>query len=262
MPVPEENKISLVIITKNEEKNIQRCLESAKCVANEIVVIDSFSTDKTQEICAQYGVRFIQKEWMGYSETKNYGNKIAKYEWILSLDADEALSPKLKKTILKEKRNYSAEAYTFNRLTNYCGKWIRYCGWYPDPKMRLWKKSLGRWKGDIHESVKFEKEVKHGKLPGDILHFSISSIFQHIEQINKFSEIYAQSAFDKGKPSKLWSLYAKPIERFVITYFLKRGILDGYYGFLISILTAHSIFLRHIKLRQLWKDYEAKEGIE
>ena len=248
------------IITKNEEKNIQRCLESVKGVVDEIVVIDSFSTDKTQEICEQYNVNFVQKEWLGYSATKNYGNKLAKYEWILSLDADEALSENLRKLILKEKKNYQHEAYVFHRLTSYCGKWIRHCGWYPDPKMRLWKKSMGEWQGDIHETVHLNSDTDTGKLSGNILHYSINSIFQHMDQVNKFSEIHAQSAFDNGKQSKILALYLKPFERFFTTYFFKLGILDGYYGFLISTLTAHSIFLRHVKLRQLWKDFEAKEG--
>lgn len=256
------NKISLVIISKNEEKNIQRCLESVKGVVDEIIVVDSFSTDNTKGICQQYKVKFVAHEWLGYSATKNLGNKLASHDWILSLDADEALSEKLKKNVLKEKENFQYDAYITRRMTNYCGKWIRHCGWYPDPKIRLWKKSLGEWDGDIHETINLDKSAQIGKLSGDILHYSISSVFQHIEQINKFSEIHSQSAFKKGKKSSMASLLFKPIERFLTTYFFKLGILDGYNGFLISTLTAHSVFLRRVKLRQLWKDFEQKERFE
>ncbi|MCF8370859.1 MAG: glycosyltransferase family 2 protein [Bacteroidales bacterium] len=256
------NKISLVIISKNEEKNIQRCLESVKGIVDEIIVIDSLSTDKTKEICEQYDVRFVQQEWLGYSATKNLGNRLASHDWILSLDADEAISGELKKNIIKEKENFRYDAYISRRMTNYCGKWIRHCGWYPDPKMRLWKKTMGEWNGDIHETVDLQKNARIGKLSGDILHYSISTVFQHIEQINKFSEIYSQSAFQKGKASNMASLLFKPVERFFTTYIFKLGILDGYYGFLISALSAHSIFLRRVKLRQLWKDFEHKERFE
>ncbi len=258
----QSEKISLVVITKNEEKNIQRCLESVKGVVDEIVVIDSFSTDKTQEICQQYNVKFICKQWMGYSETKNYGNEMAKNQWILSIDADEALSDKLRKSIIKIKKSFKHDAYTFNRLTNYCGKWIKHSGWYPDPKMRLWKKSIGGWEGDIHETVVLPKNVSEGSLKGNLLHFSVYSINQHINQINNFSEIHAQSAFDKGKRTNMFKILMKPVERFFITYIFKLGILDGFYGFLISSLTAHSIFLRLTKLRQHWIDFEQNEKDE
>ncbi len=252
-------KISLVIITKNEEKNIQRCLESAKDVVDEIIVIDSFSTDKTQEICEQYNVKFVGKEWMGYSKTKNFGNSLAQYDWILSLDADEALSEPLKKAILIQKNGFNSDAYYCNRITRYCGTWINHSGWYPDPKMRLWRKEAGSWKGDIHENVKLKKGTKIEKLEGNLLHYSINSIFEHQEQINKFSEIYAKSAFESGKRTHLLNIVFKPFERFLTTYFFKLGLLDGYNGLLISILTAHAIFLRHVKLQQFWNDFEKNE---
>jgi glycosyltransferase involved in cell wall biosynthesis len=233
-----------------------------KGVVDEIIVVDSHSTDKTREICDQYNVKFISQDWLGYSATKNLGNKLAAHDWILSLDADEALSSKLKNSILKEKQDFKYDAYIMRRMTNYCGKWIRHCGWYPDPKTRLWKKSLGEWDGDIHETINLAPAAKVGKLAGDILHYSISTIFQHIEQINKFSEIHSQSAFKKGKRSHLMALLLKPTERFFTTYLFKLGFLDGYNGFLISVLTAHSVFLRRVKLRQLWQDFERREKFE
>ena len=141
-------KLSAVIITLNEEKNIARCLDSLQGVADEIVVIDSFSTDDTEKICSAYGVRFIQHPFDGYIEQKNYGIQQAVYTHILSLDADEALSDELKQSIGHFKMHWHADGYSLNRLTNYCGHWIYHCGWYPDTKLRLWDKRYGQWAGE------------------------------------------------------------------------------------------------------------------
>ena len=130
-------KLTAVIIAYNEARNIKRCIASLLNVADEIVVVDSYSTDATPSICKGLGVQFHQRDWKGYSKQKNYGNGLASNDWILSIDADEALSEKLKKSILHEKENGKSYNYSFNRLTNYCGKWIHYCGWYPDTKIRM-----------------------------------------------------------------------------------------------------------------------------
>jgi len=147
MMVKKQVKISAVIITFNEEKNIGRCLDSLQKVADEIVVVDSCSNDKTCEICEKYGVRFIQNRFKGHIEQKNFAMQQAEYDWVLSLDADEVLSLELTDSILKVKKDWVIDGYAFNRLTNYCGTWIRHCGWYPDTKLRLWDKRRGRWGG-------------------------------------------------------------------------------------------------------------------
>lgn len=245
------NSISLVIITHNEEKNIGRCLESVKGIVDEIIVVDSFSNDNTENICNDFGVNFINRKWEGYSNSKNHGNSLAKGKYILSLDADEVLSSELRDFIIKEKTDFKFDGYIFNRKTNYCGKWINHCGWYPDPKLRLWKNESIMWEGDVHENLILPNGFNTSSIKRDILHYSISTISDHINQINKFSDIYAQSAFNRGKKTNLFMMFFKPIERFLITYFFKLGFLDGLYGFVISQLTAHSIFLRHIKLYQL-----------
>ena len=154
--------LTAVIITKNEERNILRCLNSLLDVADEIVVVDSGSTDRTEEICNSFNVKFVQQEWLGYSEQKNFANNLASNDWILSIDADEELSEKLKNSIseLKNQRLSDDEVFSMNRLTNYCGHWIRHCGWYPDRKIRIWNRTVGKWQGEIHETIEFSAEIK------------------------------------------------------------------------------------------------------
>ena len=137
--------ISAVIITYNEEKNLERCIESVRDIADEIVIVDSFSTDRTKEICKKYELHFIEHKFEGHIQQKNWAITQAKYPHILSLDADEVLSDRLKESIREVKENWTHDGYYFNRLTNYCGKWIRHCGWYPDRKLRLWDSRKGRW---------------------------------------------------------------------------------------------------------------------
>ena len=161
-------KLSVVIITFNEEQNIARCLDSVQGVADDVVVLDSFSTDATERISRKYDVNFIQRKWEGYSRTKNFANNQAKYDWILSLDADEALSDKLRASILEIKSREIPETCSFNRLTNYCGNWIRHSGWYPDVKVRLFERNQGHWEGKIHEQLVFKTEMPVLHLEGDL----------------------------------------------------------------------------------------------
>ncbi|MDR3188706.1 MAG: glycosyltransferase family 2 protein, partial [Prevotellaceae bacterium] len=186
-------KISAVIITYNEERNIARCLQSLQGVADEIMVVDSGSTDKTEEICRQLGVTsFIRHPFEGYVQQKNWAMEQATYSHILSLDADEALSDELKKSILEVKESWTADAYKFNRLTSYCGKWIRHCSWYPDVKLRLWDRRKGRWGGvNPHDKMVMERDASVIHLKGDLLHYSYHNVSDYILQVNKFTEIGA-----------------------------------------------------------------------
>lgn len=253
-------KISVVIITYNEEKNIARCLESVKDVADDIVVIDSFSSDRTKEICLQHNVRFIEHQFEGHIQQKNYAITLAEFPFILSLDADEALSPELKESIINAKNNWNSDGYYFNRLTNYCGKWIKYCGWYPDQKLRLWDSSKGKWGGiNPHDKFEMTTDARLEFLKGDLLHYSFYTISQHVETINKFSEIAANERFQKGKKSNMVLTFFSPVWKFIKTYFVLGGILDGFYGFVISVNSAHSTFLKHVKLRQLHKNQKLQE---
>lgn len=243
--------LSVVIITYNEEKNIGRCLESVREVADDVVVVDSFSTDKTKEICESFNVNFIQKDWEGYSETKNFANQQAKFDWIFSIDADESLSNELKESILEIKRQRYGDFFEISRLTNYCGSWIKHCGWYPDIKLRFFNRTSTQWQGIIHETLIPSENKKAFRLQGDLLHYSYYTIEDHIRQINKFTDIAALSLFQSGKKAKLLKLIYSPVVKFARDYFFKLGMLDGYAGLQISVLSSYATFLKYAKLREL-----------
>ena len=246
-------QLSVVIITKNEERNIGRCLDSVKDVADEIIVIDSFSIDKTEEICKKYAeVRFFQRPWDdNYANAKNYGVSQASYDFILSLDADELLSKALKDNLLALKANAEAKAYTFNRLTNYCGSWIHHCGWYPDKVLRLWDRRVGQWEGSIHEKVVIaqSQNVKHIK--GDILHYSFYSITDHLKKIQYYTELMARQNIKKGKKATYLKILFSPLFKFIQSYFFEKGFLDGYHGFVICLMSAYATFLKYVRTKEL-----------
>lgn len=246
------DKISAVIITYNEERNIARCIESALKVADEIVVLDSYSKDATADICFQYPqVRFFEKAWEGYSKNKNYANLQAKYDYILSLDADEEISDELAYSILKEKENLKG-AYAFNRLTNYCGYWIKHCGWYPDTKVRLFPKGKASWHGDyVHEVLKLDEDVSVKWLPGNLNHYSYYTEEEHRKRIEKYADLHAQKMKAEGKKSNFVKTYFAPIFKFIKTYFLQLGVMDGYPGFIISVLSAKAVYLKYKKLKEI-----------
>ncbi|UCG80711.1 MAG: glycosyltransferase family 2 protein, partial [Desulfobacterales bacterium] len=179
----------------------------------------------------------------------------ASYNYVLSLDADEALSEELKASILNVKRNCNHDGYALNRLTNYCGKWIRHCGWYPDKKVRLWDRRKGSWGGvNPHDKVIMEKDSSIKGLSGDLLHYSYYTIRENISQINNFSEIAAQAAYEMGeKANVVLDIVLNPIFTFLKKYFLKLGFLDGYYGFVVSINSAYFRFLKYAKLQEMNK---------
>jgi len=252
-------QISAVILTYNEEKNIERCLLSIKDIADDVLVVDSFSTDNTENICKKFNVRFVQHEFEGYIEQKNWAVSQTKFPHILSLDADEVLSDKLKESILEVKNNWKYDGYYFNRLTNYCGKWIKHTSWYPSKKLRLWDSNKGKWEGiNPHDIFILERGATQKYLKGDLLHYSYYSIQEHIEQINKFSNIVALAYFKKGTKVNLLKIIIHPLWRIFRDYFLKAGFLEGFYGLVISVNCAHETFLKYVKLRQLYKDQALK----
>ena len=245
-------EISIVIITFNEEKNIGRCLDSVAGLSKDIVVVDSFSTDKTKQICLEKGVRFIEHKFEGHIEQKNYAVSQAKSQYVLSLDADEALTPELKKEILNIRRNWVYDAYRFNRLTNFCGTWIKHCGWYPDKKLRLWDTTKGKWGGENpHDKVIMVKGAKTEHINLDILHYSFYTVEQHLKQIDFFTDISAKAAFEKGKTSNGFTIFYKSTFKFFRDYILKLGFLDGYHGYVVCKNSAHAKRLKYTKLREL-----------
>jgi glycosyltransferase involved in cell wall biosynthesis len=244
-------QLSVVIITFNEERNIERCLASLRGIADDILVVDSFSTDKTREICERHGVTFIQKQWAGYSPTKNYANTQAKFDWVLSLDADEALSDELRTSILELKNKNEMLTCSFNRLTNYCGTWIRHCGWYPDIKLRIFDRRKTSWHGEIHEELVPGVPVEIRHLKGDCLHYSYYSVDEHYLQAEKFSSLSAKAMFEKGKKISSAGIVLKTLSKFLRNYFLKLGFLDGKAGYTVCRVAAHETKLKYSKLHAL-----------
>ena len=251
-------KLSVVIITYNEEKNIGRCIDSVKPVADDIVVVDSQSTDNTVTIAEQKGTRVIEHAFEGYIKQKNLANSHAKYPHILSLDADEVLSAELQDSIRTVKSDWKHDGYYMNRLTNYCGKWIRYSGWYPDKKLRLWDSRKGQWEGHhVHEKYEMQKGCTFGFLKGDLLHYSYNSISDHIKRTDHYSNISAKEYYEKGKSSSWFKIVVKPGVKFFRDYILKQGFRDGFYGLVVCCISAFSTFLKYARL---WQLQHEKEG--
>jgi glycosyltransferase involved in cell wall biosynthesis len=245
--------LSAVIITFNEQRNIGRCIDSLLAVADEIVVLDSLSTDQTASICKQYPqVRFHTQPFLGHIAQKNAAVSLANNDWVLSLDADEELSPELISSILQMKSDPQADGYSMNRLTSYCGKWIRHCGWYPDRKIRLFHRSKGRWSGvDPHDKYTLDSDARLSHLKGDILHYSYVEPSELRTQTEKFARIGGDALFKSGKGSKWVKMFFSPMFRFIRAYVLKLGFLDGRAGLIISWYSAKECFLKYNHLRRL-----------
>jgi glycosyltransferase involved in cell wall biosynthesis len=242
-------KLTAAIITYNEAKNIERCLKSLQTVADELLVVDSFSTDGTQQIAKNMGATVIEHKFEGHIEQKNWAISQAKYPHVLSLDADEALDEQLKKSILAAKENWSAPGYTLNRFTNYCGTWIKHGNWYPDVKLRLWDSRLGKWGGqNPHDEYQMPEGTKIENLNGHLLHYSFYHFEEHLAQIKKFTDISSLAAFKRGKRSNLFKIIFSPTLKFLKGYFFKAGFLDGKAGWMIARWSAYATYLKYTKL--------------
>ncbi len=246
--------LSIVIITFNEEINIKKCLDSIVDISDDIIIIDSGSTDKTKEICKKYKLRFIENKFKDYSSQKNFGNNLTKHDFIFSIDADECLSKELKESILSidfaEKGNL---AFTMNRLNHHSGKPIKYGGWYPDKKLRIWNKKYGKWEGTIHEWTVFSISPTKYHLNGDLLHYTYNSKEEHKKQARKFAGLNAKSDYNKNIKTNHFALFTSPLFRFISTFLFQLGFLDGSIGFFVAKTTANATFLRKRELLQLNK---------
>lgn len=248
-------KITATIITLNEERNIERCIQSLRNVAEEIIVLDSHSTDKTEEICRAANVRFEQRNWEGYSASKNYLNSLATHDYILSIDADEALDDELSKALLEVKKVQSPQVYSLNRMTNYCGKWIKHSGWYPDVKTRLFPKKDSYWEGAfVHEELVHPADLKTIQLEGHLAHYSYYSYVDHRARADKYSALTAQKMFHNGKKVSAMKPYMSALGRFVAMYILKAGFLDGKMGFKIAQISAQSNVFKYKELIRLHRE--------
>jgi glycosyltransferase involved in cell wall biosynthesis len=251
--------ISVVIITFNEEERLEGALKSVTDLAEEIIVVDSFSTDKTLDIAKKYTKRVFQREWTNFADQKNFANDKASFAWILSLDADERVSPELQEEILHIKKDEPEGAgFSIPRRVFYLGMWIRHSGWYPDRKIRLFRREEARWEGEyIHEKLVIEGKIE--RLKGSIHHFTYRNIADHLERINNFSKLGAQKLYTQKKKARWYHLIFLPFFRFIKSFFFRLGFLDGFAGLVISVLNGYSVFIRYAKLREIWKKGERIE---
>lgn len=244
--------LSVVIITFNEEGNIGRCIESVKKVADEIIVLDSFSTDHTVAIAHSFGATVYQEKFRGYIGQKNFALQLASNNYILSLDADEALDEKLVNAILAEKKTFPHRAYEMNRCTNYCGRFIRHGLWYPDKKIRLFDRRIARWAGlNPHDKIVLQPGHGTKKLEGDLLHYSFNSPDDLAEQNNRLSSIASASLHANGNRSSSFKILFRPCWAFINGYIFRLGFLDGADGFFIAVNTSHQVFLKYSKLYRM-----------
>lgn len=251
--------LSVVIITFNEEQNIARCIHSVKMLADEIIVLDSYSTDRTVEIARSLGATIYQEKFRGYIGQKNLAIQFASHNYILSLDADEALDEQLAVSILNEKNTLHYRAYSMNRCTNYCGHYIRHGLWYPDKKIRLFDRRIAKWGGlNPHDKIIVEGRFPVHRLKGDILHYSFSTVDDHIWQNNRLSSIAATSLYNNGSRSSWFKMLVRPAWAFINGYFFRCGFLDGKDGFTIAVNTSHQVFLKYTKLYKLHQSKQKK----
>ena len=244
--------ISGIVITYNEEEKIARCVQSLQRVCDEILIIDSFSSDSTVETCRRLGARVQRRKFTNHIDQKNFALDQARHHICLSLDADECLDEEATLAILALEPKDLTTSFTFNRLNNYMGKWIRHGNWYPDQKLRLWDRRRGRWGGlNPHDHVCLKKACPTRHLPGNILHYTVDSLQTHLKQLNFFTEVAAQELHQKGRSAKKRDLLLRPKFRFLRDYILKRGFLDGWAGFMIATISAFGVFLKYAKLQSL-----------
>lgn len=250
--------ITAVIITFNEEDNIRRCIDSLKSVSDEIIVVDSLSTDKTVQLAEAMGARVVSKAWTGYSDAKNHGNSLAACDFILSIDADESLSPELADQIQKVKSNPEFDIYRMNRLTNFCGQWIYHSGWYPDWCIRLFRKGKVSWEGLVHETLTGVDGSFVGELKGHLFHYSYPTIKSFLNKVSQYASLAAEKDFRRGKRyTLLWHGLLKPASKFFTKYFIQLGFLDGREGFIIACISAFERFLRYTSFGELRKKNES-----
>jgi glycosyltransferase involved in cell wall biosynthesis len=248
-------KITATIITFNEEKNIRAACESV-AFADEILVVDSQSTDATREIAEECGARVIDRAWPGFAQQKQFAANQATHEWIFSLDADERVSDKLHDAILELKHSDDArlaDGYRIARRSFYMGRWIRGGGWYPDHQLRFYRKSRGQWKGEfIHESVKMPEGARVEILNGDILHYSVTDVSQHHRMIGeRYAPLSARQMYESGRRTSALKIAVAGPATFIRSFILKGGFRDGLAGLAIARFAAHNAFLKHLILWEL-----------
>lgn len=257
-------KITATIITFNEEANIRAACESVSW-ANEILVVDSESTDRTREIAEACGARVIKRGWPGFAQQKQFAADEAAHEWIFSLDADERVSEELRHSIedlLYTNEERLADGYRVARRSFYMGRWIRGGGWYPNHQLRLYRKSIGEWKGaHIHESVKMQEGARVETLRGDLLHYSIRDAEHHNSMIGeRYAPLAARQMYEAGRRTSAFKIATAGTTAFVRSFLLKGGFRDGLAGYAIARFAAHNAYLKHLLLWEMQQKEARKEG--
>jgi glycosyltransferase involved in cell wall biosynthesis len=240
-------RISATIVACNEANNLERALHSLAC-ADEIVLVDSGSTDQTRAVAARLGARVINQPWQGYAAQKNLAASHAQHDWILSLDADEELDAQAQAAIGNWKRSQpGADGYRFARRARYLGRWILHSGWYPDYKVRLFNRQKARWEGKyVHESVRVNGRV--ATLPGEILHYTCDTLEEHRERIELYTDLAAREMRERGEAVNFLKRWIDPLWVFLHTYFFRLGVLDGHQGFLIASMAARYVRRKYAKV--------------
>jgi len=247
------NGLSVCIICYNEARNIRRCLDSVTW-ADEIIVVDSLSSDETVEIAREYTNSVFQRTWTGYADQKNHALSKAQGDWVLSLDADESIAPQLREEILREiARPHARDGYRIPRRSFYQGRWINHSGYYPDRQLRLFRRKKARWVGGrVHERVEITGAL--GELRNDILHYPYKGVISgQLRTVDNFSGLMAADLYEQGKRFHPILLLSRPFFKFLEVYFLKKGFLDGVPGLVIAATSAYALFVRYVKLREIEK---------
>ena len=244
------NRLTAILITLNEERNLLRALDSLAGLPDEILVVDAGSTDRTREIARQRGARVIERAWTNYSDQRNFAAAQAAHDWVLAIDADEELSPELRASLLAWKQQPTSQAaYEFPRRARYLGKWIRHSGWYPDRKTRLYDRRRARFVGSVHEAVQSDGPV--GQLAGDLLHHAYETTAEHAAKVETYSTIAAQELFRARKRTWLLPMLLVPPWTLVQKFILRAGFLDGWRGRRIARMSARYVWLKFKKLGEL-----------
>ncbi len=249
--------ISATLITLNEEENIREALESLRWT-DEIVIVDSGSSDGTLDICRQFTDRIFHRDWTGFVDQKNFAVERAGHNWILSLDADERPTPELREEIQRlRKSGFQVPGYQIPRVAFFMGRWIRHGDWYPDYQLRLFDRRRGRWQGGrVHESVKIEGE--RNLLKGEILHYTYRNLADYLSRLETYSTLAAADYQERGRASSGGKLLSHPCATFIKAYALKRGFLDGVPGLMVAAMGAISVFFKYAKLYEMQHKYQGK----
>ena len=251
------NKLSVAIITKNEELNISRCLQSVSW-ADEIVIVDSGSIDKTKEICQAFDCKFIESEWKGFGKTKQFAVQNTSHDWVLSLDADEVITPELRNEITELlQTNPRYYGYRIKRTSFYLGKQIKHCGWDKDHTLRLFNKYFGAFNDKpVHESVQINGAI--GLLRNPMLHYTYPTLEAHFNKMKRYAQIGAEALYQKSRQSSPCTAIFRGCLKFFKMYLLQRGFLDGKHGFLLSYNSGWGVYLKYLLL---WEMNQSKSSI-